>query len=154
MHTNAELDGAHQLADKGEPTRLMGIQPLGDEQERAALAYVADRTESPLEEQKSIFEADALVEKGGAGTQQDDEPDVLGDQQRLKALAEQGGELMTGEGAGDVDLSQETLRRHATRLRIGGDCRDIESQRPIDDGDRDTAIDGRGGGPHGDARHA
>jgi hypothetical protein len=88
VHTNAELDGADQLADEGEPTDLMGIKLLGDEQEWAALAQVADGVKGPLEEQKRIFEGDVLVEKRSAGAQQDDEPDVLGREQRLKTLAE------------------------------------------------------------------
>jgi hypothetical protein len=88
VYTNAEFDGMHQLADEGESTDLMGVKLLGNEQERAALAQVTDGVEGPLEEQKRIFEGDVLVEKRGAGAQQDDEPDVLGREQRLKTLAE------------------------------------------------------------------
>jgi hypothetical protein len=61
---------------------------------------------------------------------------------------------MTGKRAGDVDLAQKPFRGDAARLRIGRDHGDVEGHRAIDDGDGDPAIDGGGGGAHGETCHA
>src|SRR5919106_396109 len=60
---------------------------------------------------------------------------------------------MAGESTGDVDVLQEARRQYSVRLRVGGDDRDIESHRRIDDSDGDPTIDGCGRGAHGDAGH-
>ena len=71
VHTDPYLDGVHQRADKGDPTGLL-IQRLRHEEQGAALTQLTDLAQHALKEEMRIFEGDILIEKGGAGTQEDD----------------------------------------------------------------------------------
>ena len=78
---------------------------------------------------------------------------MVGGQQWIESSAEQGRELVTGEGARDVDLPQELLRGHPAGLRIGGDGGDIEDHRRIDDRHGDAMVDRHRSRACGEARH-
>ncbi len=105
VHPDPEFDSTHQRVDERDPTRPICVEWLGHEEQRTALAQCIDLAERSLEEQKRIFEGDILIEKGGAGSQENDEPHAVGGPQRIQALAEQSGELMASEGARDVNVA-------------------------------------------------
>ncbi len=153
-YTDPQLDGAHQLPDEGEPTGLARVERLGHEEQWTPRTQRANRVERALEEQPRILKGDVLIEKWSARAEQDDQADAVRGEQGLESLAEQGRELMTGEGARDVDLPQEPLGAHAAGLRIRCDGGGIEGQRRIDDGHGDATADGRCRGADGDTRDA
>jgi hypothetical protein len=105
VHPDSEFDSLHQRMDEREAPRPRRVDSLGHEEQGAALAQLLDLAERSSEEQKRIFKGDILIEKGRAGSQEDDEPHAVGSQQGIQALAEQGGELMAGEGARDVNVA-------------------------------------------------
>jgi hypothetical protein len=105
VHPDPEFDSPHQRADERDPTRPRRVELLRHEEQRTALAQGFDLAKRSLEEQKRLLKGDILIEKGRAGSQEDDEPQAVGSQQGIQALAEQGGELMAGEGARDVNVA-------------------------------------------------
>jgi hypothetical protein len=72
-HTNAQLDGFHQLAGEQGPACPIAVECLRHEEQGAAYAEGFNRSEHALEEEKGIFERHILIKKRRAGAQQDDE---------------------------------------------------------------------------------
>jgi hypothetical protein len=79
-HPDPEFDSTHQRVNKRDPTRPIGVESLGYEEQRATLAQCIDLAERSLEEQKRIFKRDIFIEKGRTGSEKDDEPDAMGGQ--------------------------------------------------------------------------
>jgi hypothetical protein len=88
--------------------------------------------EQPLEEERGLLLGDILIEEGGQGLQEDHQPDRMGGEERVEAVAEQRGQLPAGEGAHEVDAPEEDRWRDAAGLSHGDDWRDVKGHGGID----------------------
>jgi hypothetical protein len=93
-----------------------------------------EHLEHPLEKERRLFERDILIIEMRQRVQEEDEADRLGGEQWLKPFAEQGRELPAGEGAHQMDATQEDVRGDPAGLGHGDNRHELERHSPIDEG--------------------
>ena len=133
-HPHPHLDHAQEVTRKAPPRGAHRWGDLGHEDWRPVRGEGAEPLEYPLEEERRFLERDVLIEEVRQRVQKDDEADRLGGQQRFKAFTQQSGELPAGEGAYEMNPTQEDVRGDPAGLGHGDNRHELERHSPIDEG--------------------
>ena len=153
LESQTDINDPQEVTGEAAAGRTVGRHGLGDQEPWAIWRGLCQRVEHPPEEQGRLLARDVLIEEMRQGVQEDHEPDRMGCKHGRQAFTEQRGELPAREGADQMDLPQEHLRRDAAGLGHRHQGPELKGHVGIDDGHVGAGGEHPCGGVEGDGVH-
>jgi hypothetical protein len=130
-HSKPHIDDVQEVSGEGSAWGAVRWHGLRHEESWPMLGEGRQGLEQPLEEERRLFTGDILVEEGGQWLEEDHQPDGVGGEQGVEAVAEPCGQLPAGEGAHEMDPAQEDFWSDSAGLGDGDDRRDVKGHAGI-----------------------
>jgi hypothetical protein len=127
----AYVHHAQEILGEDAARGLRGGHGLRDEEPRSSLGVIGQRLEHSLEEESRLLSGNILIEESGQRLQEDHQPNGVRGEQGVEAVAEQRGQLPAGEGAHEMDPTQEDLWCHPAGFGHGDDRRHLKGHTGI-----------------------